>query len=216
MSRTRSRNPAHRRARSCSRRSRPRGGDAAAGAWTSAPGAGILVTLLERPRDAEGDRVALVARGTQVGARARPIRRRRRCSSSGRTISTSAARSSPAILVEARWRDEKLEWVAIGIGINLRAPRALPAASLRSGTSRVEVLAELIPALRAAAAATGPLSARGTRRFRGARSRPRAAVHRTRGGRGGGHRCERRIARHQRGRHHGVPQRIARLRGGTA
>jgi biotin-(acetyl-CoA carboxylase) ligase len=62
------------------------------------------------------------------------------------------------VLVEARWRDEKLEWVAIGIGINLLAPRALPAAALRGGTSRVEVLAELIPALRAAAAATGPLS----------------------------------------------------------
>ena len=44
-----------------------------------------------------------------------------RCGSSGRTICTSAVASSAGILVEARWRDGAPEWVAIGVGINVRA-----------------------------------------------------------------------------------------------
>ncbi len=127
--------------------------------WTSAPGAGILVTLLERPRDAR----VIDLLSLRVGLKAARVLDRF-------TVAPVQVKwpndlfvggeKLAGVLVEARWRDEKLEWVAIGIGINLRAPRALPAAALRGGTSRVEVLAELIPALRAAAAATGPLSAR--------------------------------------------------------
>src|SRR5262249_1309352 len=64
------------------------------------------------------------------------------------------------ILVEARWRDTKLEWAAIGLGVNMQTPRGVPGAALRDGTSRVLVLSELVPAMRSAAAATGPLSAK--------------------------------------------------------
>jgi BirA family biotin operon repressor/biotin-[acetyl-CoA-carboxylase] ligase len=62
------------------------------------------------------------------------------------------------ILIEARWREQNLEWIALGIGVNVFVPDDLPvAASLESGTQRVEVLTELIPAIRGAAAATGCL-----------------------------------------------------------
>ena len=64
------------------------------------------------------------------------------------------------ILVEARWRESRLEWVAIGLGVNLQAPLGVEGAALRNGARRVEVLSELVPAIRSAAAAEGLLSPR--------------------------------------------------------
>ena len=64
------------------------------------------------------------------------------------------------VLVEARWREQAVEWVAIGLGVNVKAPANLEGASgLEAGIERLEVLAELVPALRAATDASGPLSA---------------------------------------------------------
>jgi BirA family biotin operon repressor/biotin-[acetyl-CoA-carboxylase] ligase len=62
------------------------------------------------------------------------------------------------ILVEARWRESAVEWVAIGLGINVRPPENMDsAAALEPGTNRLDVLAELIPGIRAAAQTRGPL-----------------------------------------------------------
>jgi BirA family biotin operon repressor/biotin-[acetyl-CoA-carboxylase] ligase len=62
------------------------------------------------------------------------------------------------ILAEARWRDGRAEWVAIGFGLNVRPPLSVPgAAGLRAGTRRVDVLRQLVPALRQASEAPGPL-----------------------------------------------------------
>lgn len=64
------------------------------------------------------------------------------------------------VLVEARWREQSVEWVAIGLGVNVTAPENLADASgLEAGTERIDVLGELLPALRAAAQASGPLRA---------------------------------------------------------
>jgi len=64
------------------------------------------------------------------------------------------------ILVEARWRESTVEWVAIGLGVNVRAPENIgSAAGLEPGTDRLDVLGELIPGIRAAGQARGPLSA---------------------------------------------------------
>jgi BirA family biotin operon repressor/biotin-[acetyl-CoA-carboxylase] ligase len=64
------------------------------------------------------------------------------------------------VLVEARWRGDRLDWVAIGIGVNMDPPIGQSsAAAVEAGTSRVEVLCALLPELRAAAAMTGPLTA---------------------------------------------------------
>jgi BirA family biotin operon repressor/biotin-[acetyl-CoA-carboxylase] ligase len=69
-------------------------------------------------------------------------------------------------LVETRWRTDRLDWVAIGFGLNVRPPEAVPhAASLVGVADRGTVLAELVPALRSAAAATGPLAAEEIDRF---------------------------------------------------
>jgi BirA family biotin operon repressor/biotin-[acetyl-CoA-carboxylase] ligase len=64
------------------------------------------------------------------------------------------------ILIEARWRSDHVDWVAIGIGVNVRDPANVAnAAGLRKAADRVEVLGELVPALRAAASARGELTA---------------------------------------------------------
>jgi len=125
--------------------------------WSSHPGAGVWLTLVERPRDAS----ALEVLSLRLGLRAAPLLDR---------WSESPVRLKwpndlyvgegklAGLLVEARWREERPEWVAIGMGVNVVAPTDVTgAAGLRKGARRRELLAELVPALRAAAFATGPL-----------------------------------------------------------
>ncbi len=134
---------------------RGRGGKA----WQSSPGAGIWLTLIERPADSSGLgvlslRVGLAAAEALDRFAAEPIRLKW-------PNDLYADRGKLAgILTEARWRDQAVEWVAIGLGVNVTEPENLEnAAGLEPGTQRVDVLAELVPALRAAAQLTGPLGA---------------------------------------------------------
>jgi len=80
-----------------------------------------------------------------------------------------AAGKLAGILVEARWRESRPEWVAIGVGLNVAGAAegtgVLGGASLGPAASRTAILAELVPALRAAAAARGPLSPREVEAF---------------------------------------------------
>lgn len=71
-----------------------------------------------------------------------------------------AWRKLAGVLVEARWRDAQVEWIAIGIGLNLRESTAVVrTAALREGVLRADVLQGLIPRIREAAHARGGLSA---------------------------------------------------------
>jgi len=126
--------------------------------WVSEPGQGIWITVLERPRDHSGLdvlslRVGLgAARALDVFA-GEPIRIKW-----PNDLYVGDAKLG-GILIEARWRDLELEWVAIGLGINVREPASFDfAAELEEGTSRVEVLSELVPEVRKAAEATGLLT----------------------------------------------------------
>jgi len=66
------------------------------------------------------------------------------------------------VLVEARWRESQVEWVAIGVGVNLRVPDPVPPgarpAALRAGVARADVLRALLPRLRAATRRDGVLT----------------------------------------------------------
>jgi BirA family biotin operon repressor/biotin-[acetyl-CoA-carboxylase] ligase len=63
------------------------------------------------------------------------------------------------ILVEARWRESAVEWVAVGVGVNVRQPEDVPdARALDPGTARLAVLAEIAAAVRRAATSTGRLT----------------------------------------------------------
>ncbi len=128
-------------------------------AWASEAGAGIWMTLLARPRDD----AALEVLSLRVGLAAAQVLE---------AFTTSDVRVKwpndlmvddgklGGILIESRWRDERADWIAIGIGINCRVPRDVPhARALRTDAHRVDVIATLVPAVRAAAARFGPLGA---------------------------------------------------------
>jgi BirA family transcriptional regulator, biotin operon repressor / biotin---[acetyl-CoA-carboxylase] ligase len=128
-------------------------------AWASEAGAGIWMTLVARPCDD----AALEVLSLRVGlAAARALE----------AFTDGEVRVKwpndlmlddgklGGILIESRWRDERVDWIAIGIGINCRVPREIPnARAVRAGVSRIDVLGELVPAVRAAAAVPGALGA---------------------------------------------------------
>lgn len=126
--------------------------------WTSRPGQGLWMTLLERPETASG----LDVLSLRIGLHAAPVLQmfsRDPVQIKWPNDLYIGSRKLAGILVEARWREQKADWVAIGIGINVVAPPDVETAvGLLAGTRRSVVLLALVPALRAAAAARGPLT----------------------------------------------------------
>jgi BirA family transcriptional regulator, biotin operon repressor / biotin---[acetyl-CoA-carboxylase] ligase len=127
--------------------------------WQSAPGAGLWLTLIERPSDSSGLgvlslRVGLAAAEALDRFAPEPIRLKW-----PNDLYIDQGKLG-GILVEARWREQAVEWVAIGLGVNVQAPTNVEtAAGLEPGTDRLDVLGDLIPAVLAASRATGPLQA---------------------------------------------------------
>src|SRR6266513_455491 len=125
--------------------------------WQSAPGAGLWLTLIERPTESSGLgvlslRVGLVAAEALDRFASEPIRLKW-----PNDLYVDQGKVA-GVLVEARWRESAVEWVAIGLGVNVKAPENVErAAGLEPGTDRLDVLGELIPGIRAAAQARGPL-----------------------------------------------------------
>ena len=125
--------------------------------WQSQPGAGIWLTLVERPTDTSGLgvlslRVGLAAAEALDRFASEPIRLKW-----PNDLYVDRGKLA-GILVEARWREQAVEWVSIGLGVNVTAPDNMEnAAGLEPGISRLDVLSELVPSLRAAANASGPL-----------------------------------------------------------
>lgn len=127
--------------------------------WVSPRGSGLWITIVERPDDAS----ALEVLSLRIGLRAaraldrfapEPIRLK------WPNDLYCEGRKLGGILVEARWREGKLEWVAVGLGVNVLVPDDVPlAGALDSGTQRIEVLIDLVPALHGAAGAHGYLTA---------------------------------------------------------
>ena len=125
--------------------------------WQSSSGAGLWLTLIERPTESSGLgvlslRVGLAAAEALDRFASEPIRLKW-----PNDLYVDQGKVA-GVLVEARWREQAVEWVAIGLGVNVQAPEDIEAAAgLERGTARLDVLSELIPAIRAAASATGPL-----------------------------------------------------------
>lgn len=125
--------------------------------WDSAPGAGLWMTIIERPRIADGIGVLSL----RVGLRIAPVLERWASSPVRLKWPNDLfvdGRKLAGVLIEARWRGPRPDWVAIGLGVNLVAPHSVTAAALQEASAE-EVLAEVVPALRAAAFASGPLAA---------------------------------------------------------
>lgn len=125
--------------------------------WQSNSGSGLWMTLIERPRGTSGFdvlslRVGLAAAEALDRFASEPVRLKW-----PNDLYLDDGKLA-GILVEARWREQSIEWVAIGMGVNVERPDGMEnSAGLEPGTRRVEVLSDLIPAVRLAAEASGPL-----------------------------------------------------------
>lgn len=132
-------------------------------AWLSAPRAGVWMTLIERPRN--GD--ALEVLSLRVGLALAPALERwvpRAIQLKWPNDLLVDGRKLAGVLIEARWRDARPDWVCIGVGINLAGPASAATApgdvaafAALSAADPVEVLSECLPALRAASFAQGAL-----------------------------------------------------------
>ncbi len=126
-------------------------------AWVSSPGASITMTLIERPTDAR----AVSVLSLRLGLRAAEVLDR--YATSPVQLKWPNDLMLPGgklggILVEARWRNQRLDWAAIGIGINVAEPGLRGTAGLVEGVARLDILAQLVPALREGVAAKGDLT----------------------------------------------------------
>ncbi len=126
-------------------------------AWVSEPGAGIWLTLIERPPDPSALDVLSLRLGLHAARALGPFGAAPIGLKWPNDLYVAGGKLA-GILVEARWCEGAVDWVAVGFGLNVRRPAGVGAAgALRPGVSRIDALAALVPALRAAAAETGPL-----------------------------------------------------------
>lgn len=127
--------------------------------WVSEAGAGLWMTLIERPNDQRVVGVLALRLGMALADALEPhvdavIRLK------WPNDVFADQRKLAGILVEARWRDAQVDWVAIGMGINRRVPLEFPeAAAVRDGVSVNALLEAIIPRIREAVMRTGTLSA---------------------------------------------------------
>ena len=127
--------------------------------WTSAPGAGIWLTFIERSLDPATIALLALRLGIVAAAALQPFVDAPIGIKWPNDLYVGRGKLA-GILAEARWRDGAPEWVAIGMGVNVAPPADVAgAAGLRTGSSRVAALAALVPALRGAAAHLGALDA---------------------------------------------------------
>ena len=128
-------------------------------AWASEEGAGIWSTLIARPTDDAALEVLSLRVGLALARALEEFTDGEIAVKWPNDLMLDGGKLG-GILIESRWREERVDWVAIGIGINCRIPRdVLHARALREGVDRVNVLAAFVPAVRAAAAARGALTA---------------------------------------------------------
>lgn len=126
--------------------------------WASPPGAGLWLTLIERPTDARALDVLALRCGLFAAEALDALAPAPIGVKWPNDLQVRGAKLA-GILIETRWRGTRPEWVAIGFGLNVAAPALDGAVGLVPGTTRLGALARLVPALRRAAAATRHLSA---------------------------------------------------------
>jgi BirA family biotin operon repressor/biotin-[acetyl-CoA-carboxylase] ligase len=126
-------------------------------AWTSARGAGIWLTLVERPEDPLALEVMSLRCGLYAAEALDAL--------AGAPVGVKwpndlyvRGRKLAGVLIETRWRGASPEWVSIGFGLNVAQPPIDTAVGLVAGTTRREALVRLVPALRRAVLATGLLT----------------------------------------------------------
>ena len=126
--------------------------------WLSAPGDGLWMTLLERPASPGGIEVLSLRAGLFIAEALDALAGERVRLKWPNDLYVGEGKLA-GILIEARWRDQRVEWVAIGVGVNVVPAADIEgAAGLAVGVSRLQALDAVLPALRASAAVDGPLT----------------------------------------------------------
>jgi BirA family biotin operon repressor/biotin-[acetyl-CoA-carboxylase] ligase len=125
--------------------------------WRSEPGGGIWLTLLERPPHDDTLGVLALRIALALAPALDPFADDRIRLKWPNDVYVNGAKLA-GVLVEARWRGPRLDWLALGVGINVRPPAGFGAAGLAPGSSRVDVLRAVVPALRTAVAMSGQLT----------------------------------------------------------
>lgn len=126
--------------------------------WESRAHRGVWLTLIERPSDAAAVDVLSIRLGLAVAESVESLADGPILLKWPNDVFVGAGKLA-GILVEARWREGAVDWVAIGIGLNLEVPELnRAAAALKIGTTRNDVLRRMIPAIHAAAQQHGTLS----------------------------------------------------------
>jgi len=134
--------------------------------WLSDRPSGVWLTMLDRPDGDEALSVLSLRLGLLIAIALEPLADARPRVKWPNDVHVPSGKLA-GILVEARWRDDRPEWVAIGAGINVRPPDGSGevvlearddgsgashpgAGALREGVRRSEVLKLLLPVLRSA------------------------------------------------------------------
>ena len=124
--------------------------------WTSPAGTGLWMTILARPAEAIVPQVLTVRLGLAAASALDPL--------APQTIGLKwpndlflGDRKLAGVLVEARWRGARAEWLAVGLGINVAAPgHPERGGALGEHVHRLDVLRALMPGLTAAIARADP------------------------------------------------------------
>lgn len=117
--------------------------------WQSGTPSGVWVTRLDRPDGREALGVLSLRLGLMLAAGLEPFADSPVMLKWPNDIHLASGKLA-GILVEARWRDERPEWVAAGVGVNVSRPQGDTsgiAGCLRDLTSRSEVLRVVVAAL---------------------------------------------------------------------
>ena len=128
------------------------------GSWVGVEGKSILCTLIERPSDQDTVAVLSLRVGLALATAFDPFADQPVQLKWPNDLLANGGKVG-GILIEARWRDQRPEWVAVAAGVNVGvAPSAPGAAALNDDAGRLAVLDAMIPAMRAASAKRGALS----------------------------------------------------------
>ena len=125
--------------------------------WTSARGAGIWLTLIERPSDARALDVLALRCGLYAAEALDPLAESPVRVKWPNDLYVGECKLA-GTLIETRWRGTKPEWVAIGFGLNVTTPDVDTAIGLAARVTRLAALDRVVPALRRAATASRHLS----------------------------------------------------------
>jgi BirA family transcriptional regulator, biotin operon repressor / biotin---[acetyl-CoA-carboxylase] ligase len=126
--------------------------------WTSPRRAGVYATVIERPAttdalDVLSLRVGLGLAATLERWTAAPIQLKW-----PNDLFVGGGKLA-GILIEVRWRGQRADWVAVGVGVNLVAPSESVETTALQDADPIAVLEAIVPAVRAAAGTRGALSA---------------------------------------------------------